>query len=393
MNKEQKMSNGVDKITLKQSKLASGRAKIILWVVIILIIIAGIWYGVSRKLVTTEKEPIKIGVILPLTGKAAQYGEEMKRGIELAIENKKDISIEVLYEDSKFDTKEGVSAYHRLRVENVSIMITAVSTIALAISPLTNENQVLQMAIAASTPEYTSSNDFTFRVTTRTEVEDKELAKWVINKGYKEIALMYANNDWGLGHYNSIKPEIEKLEGKVVGEENYLIEETDFRTQLTKIKAKNPEAIFLLSDGKTAGIVLKQAKELGVEAQFFGIRSLQSEDLLSIAQEAAEGLVYTYPFDPLSDTPKIKEFVEKYQTKYESLPTSYVAEGYDAMGLILKSLKKCGEANTLCMRDDLLITKDHLGILGSLTFDENGDVYYPYFIKTIKDGQFVPLEN
>ena len=248
------------------------------------------------------------------------------------------------------------------------------------------------MAIAASTPKYTSENDFTFRVTARAEVEDQELAKFIIPR-YKNVALLYANNEWGAGHYNSIKPEIEKLKGTILVEEKFLMEDTDFRTQLLKIKNKNPKAVFLLAEAKTAGVILKQAKELGIKTQFFGIQSLQNQDLISIAGEATNSIIYTYSFDPQSDDPRIKAFVEKYKAKYNEPPTSYVAEGYDALDLIVKSVNECKEINTNCMKTRLSEVKDYPGILGGLTFDKNGDVYYPYFIKTVKKGQFVKYEE
>lgn len=367
--------------------------KIIIGAIVILAIV--VWGGVKLFGTKNEKtnEPIKIGAILPLTGKVAKYGEEMKRGVELAIEKNKETPIEVFYEDSKFETKEGVSVYQKLKNANgVQIMITAGSPVALAISPLANSDHVFQMAIAASTPKYTSENDFTFRVTTKAEVEDQELAKFVVPR-YKNIGLLYVNNEWGSGHYSSIKPEIEKLKGNILTEETFLMEDIDFRTQLLKIKSKNPEAVFLLAEAKTAGVILKQAKELGIKTKFFGIQSLQNKDLISIAGEAANGIFYTYSFDPQSEDPIIKSFVEKYKAKYNEEPTSYVAEGYDALDLIVKSVNECKEVNTNCMKTKLSGVKDYPGILGSLTFDKNGDVYYPYFIKTVKKGQFVKYEE
>ena len=367
--------------------------KIIIGIIVLAVVV---WGGVKLFGTKNEKtkETIKIGVILPLSGNVAKYGEEMKRGVESAIEKNKETPIEVFYEDSKFDTKEGVSAYQKLKNTNgIQVMITAGSPVALAISPLANSDHVFQMAIAASTPKYTSENDFTFRVTARAEVEDKELVKFVVPR-YKNIALLYSNNDWGVGHYSSIKPEIEKLKGNIVAEETYLMEDTDFRTKLLKIKSNNPEAVFLLAVAKNAGIILKQAKELGIKAQFFGIQSLQGQDLISIAGEAANGVIYSYSFDPqTTKDPKIKSFVEKYKTKYNEEPTSYVAEGYDALDLIVKAVNECKEVNIDCMKTKLSEVKDYPGMLGSLTFDKNGDVYYPYFIKTVKNGQFVKYEE
>lgn len=363
-----------------------------IWVIIGVVVIGGIvWWQIKSEV--GRKEVLNVGAILPLTGKAARYGEEMRRGIDLALEDSKGVQVRVFYEDSKFDTKEGVSAYYKLRnVNHISAVITAVSPIALAISPLANRDKVLQMAIAASTPKYTSPEDFTFRVTPRAEVEDRELVRFVVPR-YKRIGLLYINNEWGLGHRNSIIPEIRSLGGMVVGEETFSPQEVDFRAQLTKLKEKSPEAIFLLARAKTAGIVLKQARELGIKAQFFGIRSLQSKDLISIAGEAAEGVIYTYPFNPQSSSPRVRTFVERYKAKYNEIPTSYVAEGYDALKLIVKAFKDCGKVDTECMKEDLLRTKNYPGILGNLTFDRNGDVYFPYFIKTVKNGEFVEYKG
>lgn len=369
-------------------------------ILIVVIIAAGLLLYTSQKSKQAEeKEVIKIGVILPLTGKAAQYGKESQQGIELAKEELnlnrelKQFKIEVFYEDSKFDTKEGVSAYQKLRnFNNIPIVITGASQVSLAISPLANQEKILQMAIFSSTPKYTSPRDFTFRVATRSEVEDGELAKFVVPK-YKNIALLYINNEWGMGHLEAILPIIKKLKGNVLIEEKFLLEDTDFRTQLTKIKAKNPEAVFLLAEAKNAGLILKQAKEMGLKVVWFGIRSLQSEELFTIAGDAADGLIYTYPFDPESENPVVKNFVEKYRAKYNEAPTSYSAEGHDALKVIISAVIQCQKVDIECIKEKLLNTKDYQGALGKITFDENGDVYYPYSMKTIKNGQFVPLEN
>ena len=366
--------------------------KTIIWLVVIILVVWGI-YSISTEEQNTEDEVIKIGAILPLTGKIAQYAEEARRGIEMALEEK-ELNIEVIYEDSKSDAKEGISAYQRLKISGLSALITGASPISLAISPLANQDEILQMGVFSSVSEYTSPNDFTFRVTARSEVENKKIAGWAINQGYKKFALLYTNSDWGKSHYDFIKPELERLGGEIIIEENFLVEDNDFRTQLTKIKNKNIEAIFLIARSQNAGIILKRAKELGLQKQFFGVRAVESQELLDIAGEAAEGITYPYSFNPASDNQQVRDFVSKYKKQYNETPTAYVAEGYDATNLLIKSIKNCGEDNSQCMKNDLLNTKDYPGILGYMTFDENGDVSFNYFIKTVKNGEFIPyIEN
>ena len=217
--------------------------KTILWIIILILVICLVWWGANKESIQTGEEPIKIGAILPLTGKIAKYAEEAKRGIEMAIEEESDLNLKIIYEDSKSDTKEGVSAYYRIKTESVSLIITGASPISIAISPLANQDKVLQMAVFSSVSSYSSPNDFTFRVTTRSEVENKKIASWAIEQGYKKVALLYTNSDWGLSHYEFIKSELEKLGGEIIIEENFLKTDNDFRTQLIKIKEEKPEEI------------------------------------------------------------------------------------------------------------------------------------------------------
>ena len=240
------------------------QTKMILRIFLVVVVIVGFWYGVSRKSPSVSvEEPIKIGAILMLSGKTASYGERAHRGFVLALEDIAQsvpaLEIEILYEDSGYDPKKGLSAYQKLRdINDVSVVITMSSSVSLAISSLVNQDKVLQMAIAASTPDYTSEGDFTFRTTARAEVEDKELAKAVASH-YSKIALLYTNDERGIGHRDAITVAIEKLGGEIIIEETMLPEDNDFRTQLIKIKGQNPEAIYLLTDAKSGGMILKQA--------------------------------------------------------------------------------------------------------------------------------------
>lgn len=356
--------------------------KIIISIVLVVIVIAAIWYLAGKG----EKEPIKIGAILPFSGKYSHYGERAKKALELALE---DLDVQVIYEDSKMEPKEAVSAFLKMNnLEDIKIFITLSSSISMALAPLANENKVIQMAITASTPEYTSLGDFTFRTTPRAEAEDKELAK-AITSQYEKVALFYSNEERGLGHKETIKEEIEKLGGKVIAEESYMLEDMDFKTQLFKIKEKEPQALFLLGDAKTLGAILKQIGELGIEVQVFATRSAEDEQVLEIAGEAAQGVIYTVSFDPNSNNPLVEEFTRRYGEKYGETPDYIAAEAYEALILLSRAVEECKE-DTSCIKDYLFGLKDYQGLMGNLTFDENGDVYFPYFLKTIKDGEFVP---
>lgn len=370
--------------------------KIILGILVVVVVIAGIWYGVSKKPATQEKGPVKIGAILPLSGKNAFYGEQAQRAFALAIEDiKKEMPsfrFDIVYEDSKWETQEAVSAFNRLKnLNDIDVVITLSSDVSLAVAPLANQQKVLQMAITASTPQYTSLGDFTFRTTARAEQEDKALAQAIASK-YQKVALLYNNNERGLGHRNALKQELDNLGIGIVVEETLAPQDNDFRTQLIKIKKENPDVVYLLTEAKNTGLALKQAKELQIEKPFFATRSTESEEVISIAGTAADGVIYTYSFNPFSKEPVIQNFTKRFQEQYGRMPDYIAAEAYDALRLVAKAANQCS-ADTNCMKENLLKTKDFPGACGALTFDENGDVFYDYALKTIKNGQFVPYEE
>ena len=335
-----------------------------------------------------QKKEINIGAILPLTGKLSQYAEEAKQGMELALENAK-VPIKIIYEDSQSETKQGVNALQKLLTNKISILITGGSNISLAISPLSNENKILQMAVFSSVTKYTSPNDYTFRVTTRSEIENQTLIDWTVNHSIKSTAIIYSNDEWGLGHYDYIRQQLEISNISITNRESFLNSDADTRTQLLKIKKHNPEAVFLIAQGKNAGLILKQAKELNLTPQFLGVRAIETNELIPIAGDSAEGVIYPYSFDPTSKEGNIKDFVAKYKNKYSKLPTTYSAEGYDAMNLLIKAINTCQGDNADCLKQNISNTKNYQGILGNISFDNNGDVYIKCFLKTVKEGQFV----
>jgi len=365
--------------------------KIIGLIIVLVIIIAG---GIIIHQVyggQPEQQEIIIGAILPLTGKLAPYAQDAQRGIDLALAET-DLPVKVIYEDHKYEPKEGITAYKRLRVEDIKLFITGSSNVSLALSPLVNEEQTIQMAVFSSISKYTSPDDYTFRVTPRAELENKALVNSAITNGLTRVSIIYPNNEWGQGHYNTIKSEFERLGGEILIAENYLKGDADFRSQLIKLKSSQPQAIVLIAAGKDGGVIMKQAKELDINQQFLGVRAIENSDLLEIAKGSAEGIIYPYNFDGNSDNPVIQNFISKYQEKYNEIPSAYVAEGYTAMSLLLKSLDSCNVDDTQCVKNDLLQTRDYQGGIGNLSFDQNGDVLIEFFMKTVKDGQFVRYE-
>ena len=383
----------------------TGEKQTKLWVgiIIVIIIIAGIWYGVGRKPAQTTNESIKtvkIGAILPLSGKLSSYGEHMKEGIELAkdeinsqggIKGKK---LEVIYEDSQGDTKQGITAYHKLvDTEGIKVLLSSLSGVTLGIAPLAEKDKVVVFAIGTAAPSISKAGDFIFRHNLLPQTEAKTLADLIYNKkGYKKIAGMFVNTESGVSYRDEFVKDYKDLGGEMESIEMYEKGTTDFRTQLTKIKDSGVKAVFTCSYIKELGYILKQSRELGLDVQWFGIYAAEGPELLEIAGNAAEGLIYTHFFNPAS--PSMKEYQRKYKERYGKPSEFYAALAYDNVKILSEVIGRCsGAKDSICIKNELYQIKDFPGVTGPITFDENGDTHKEVVIKTVKNGKFVPYEK
>jgi ABC-type branched-subunit amino acid transport system substrate-binding protein len=194
--------------------------KIIIGIIVAIIILAGIWYGVSKKPTTpTTKEPIKIGAILPLSGKNATYGNEIKNAIDLAIEeinNSGGINgrkIEVIYEDDQADPKIGTNAMQKLvNIDKVPVVLGSwVSNVVVASAPIAEKAKVIVMAEAIA-PSITNAGDYIFRIQPSATYYSDKLMEVVINKlGLKKIAIIYINNEFGVALRDTVKTATQRF--------------------------------------------------------------------------------------------------------------------------------------------------------------------------------------
>jgi len=368
-----------------------------IWILIIVIVIIIVAIVIFYK--PKPREVIKIGVVLPLSGSASTYGISAKEGIDLALEElnaTQKRKIELIYEDDQCNPEKAVDAAQKLiNVDSVRIIIGHIcSSAALAVAPIAEKNKVILFSPGASAPDYKNAGDYIFR--NRQDISDEvsKTAEIVKNFNINKIAMIYVNNDYGVSSKDIFTKRFEELGGKVELAESYQQDATDFRTQLTKIKKAEPEAMFLAGLIKESATIIKQSSELGLKVRIFSTIGVEGKELLEIAGPAAEGIIYSAPFfDVKSTDPIVKEFINRYKEKYKKDPTYvFAANGYDALEILNSAVKKC-DTNTDCIKDQLYKIKDYPGASGMTTFDQNGDVSKPIMIKTIKNGQFVPYEE
>lgn len=344
---------------------------------------------------TQGKQIVKIGVLAPLTGVRADGGEFTRNAIKIAeeeiAENKNlKYQLEFFLEDTKYEPPVAVSALRKLiDFDNVKYVIGPYgSSEVMAAAPVAETAKTIMIITGAQSEEISQLGDYIFRIIHNSAQEAPVFAKFVAKKMKSDTLHFLAINSAISDPYlKSFRPSFE-AEGKKIGLiEKFDQKASDYKTELVKIKNENPTDIFLLASPKMAGLILKQANELGIKAQFYNI-GVESPEIFPIAGQLAEGLFYPYSYDNQSGEQRVKAFYESYLKNYDKVPDTIAANTYDAIYLLSGCFEKNGD-NVESVKQCLYETTDFRGASGTFSIDKNGDAVKDIFIKTIKDGQFV----
>ncbi|MBU8880407.1 ABC transporter substrate-binding protein [Bacillus sp. FJAT-29790] len=358
----------------------------------------------SGSSTSTEKgEVIKIGANLELSGPVASYGSSIAKGVDLAVEEinasggidgKK---IEIIKVDNKSDAAEAT---------NAAIKLTSQDKVAAIIGAATSGNTVAQVQIANDTktilltPSGTSPtvtigtdgklNEYAFRTSFIDPFQGTVAANFALNEIGVKTAAIYADNasDYAKGLAASFKETFEAAGGKIVSEEAYVAKDTDFRSILTRIKSKEPEFVFIPGYYEEVGLIVNQAREMGIDVPLMGADGWDSPKLIELAgAEALNNTFITNPYSAEDPDETIQTFVAKFKEKYDgNSPDGFNALGYDSVYLLADAIKR-GGTDPEKMKDALASTKDFVLVTGTVTVD---DVHNPIKSATIleyKDGK------
>ena len=366
-----------------------------LWIVGIIIVLLLIVTAVNRFPKEASGEPVKVGVIAPLTGTRADAGEYMRNALALAQEDTAKNSrypFEFVLEDSKYEAPTAISAYRKLvDFDGVKYIIGPYgSSEVMAVGPVAEEAKVLLLLPGAQSDEISALGDYIFRIIHHSSQEAPVFAKFIANKMKGDTLHFLLLNTAITEPYLKVFTPVFESEGKKIGiTEKYEVTTSDFRSALLKIKNRNPSDIFLIATPKHAALILEQARELGITAQFYNI-GVEGPELLATKGAAAEGLLYPYSYNNHSEEKSISNFSERYSSRFGTEPDTIAANTYDAALLLTRCIDDVGNDVSL-VKDCLYETKDYSGASGIFSIDENGDAIKTIIIKTIKNSQFVAL--
>ena len=366
--------------------------------VVFLVVAAGCGGGGAPA--ADKKAKITLAMVNPLTGDAATYGVSHKNGLELALAeiNKaggvKGQQIELLTHDDAGDPKQAAAGAQKFADMKsvVAVVGSCLSSNTLAMVPITDKAKLPHTVVSSSSHKLSGMSKYFFRMA----VQDDKVGGLMVDLSQgkfkpKKMALLYLNNDYGKGLLLSIEPQAKKHGITLTSAQTYLANDKDYSALLTKVKAEAPDVLLVGSTYTDGGLIVKQAREMGLMMPIVGPTGLYSPIYMEIAGKAVENTYFLGVFVPTNPDPKVQEFVKKYKEKYGMEPDTFAALAYD-QGYVLKDALEKAAAKGAVTRENVreaMAGSSFKGVTGTVTFDAKGDWVRPYLFVTVKDGKFV----
>lgn len=347
---------------------------------------------------------IKIGEYASLTGSEAAFGQSSHKGTALAVEeiNKSGgllgKQIELVTEDNQSKAGESATIAKKFisRDKVVAVLGEVASGRSLEAAPICQAAGIPMVSPSSTNPKVTDVGDYIFRVCFIDEFQGKLLADFARKtlKAQKVAILSDVSAPYSVGLAEYFAKPFKAAGGTVVAEQKFSSKDKDFRAQLTAIKAAAPEAIFVPGYYTEAGLIVQQARQLGITQPLFGGDGWEAPELIQIAGAALENTFYSTHFSLEAGDPKGQAFVKAYQAKYQGeSPDAMAALGYDSAMVLFDAIKRAGSTDSAKVRDALAATKDFPCVTGKTTLDAQRNATKGAVIITVKDGKFKYVET
>ncbi|MGZ9818844.1 ABC transporter substrate-binding protein [Peribacillus simplex] len=385
---------------MKKKKLASAFLSLTLAAGVL----AGCSGSGSSEKSSGDGDTIKIGVNLELSGGVASYGQSIAEGLELATAeiNKEGIDgkkIKLIKVDNKSEASEATSGAIKLTSQDqvAAIVGAATSTNSIAQVQIAQDNKVPVISPSGTSPEITFSkdklNDYIFRTSFIDPFQGTVAANFATKEIKAKSAAIYidSSSDYSKGLAAAFKEQFEKNGGKIVAEEAYIAKDTDFRSTLTRLKSAKPDFIFLPGYYEEAGLIVKQARETGLDVPFMGGDGWDSPKLVEIAgAKALNNTFITNHYSSGDPDEKIQNFVSAFKAKYkDKSPDAFNALGYDTGYFLADAIKRAGSADSEKIKEALEKTADLELVTGTFTLDEKHNPIKSATILEFKEGKQV----
>ena len=358
---------------------------------------------------SAKGEPVKVGILAPLTGSVAQYGINVRNGAVLYLKqynakgglNGK--QIEVVEYDEEGDPAKAVTGYNSLMDQGITALIGDVTTApTLAVVPEAN-NDNIPMITASATAAAVTVNEETgevfqnvFRSCFIDPFQGEKMASFAVEKLSAKTAAIIFNtgSDYSIGLKESFESKAAELGLSIVATEGYSEGAVDFQSQLTNIASKNPDVLFVPYYYETVALIAQQAKSAGLSAPMLGVDGWDAVMSVVTDPSLLEGAYYCSGYSAEDTSPAVQQFLKDYNTEYNVEPNMFAAQGYDAAMILVAALEKA-EAKKLKVGSneykqatiDAMKATDMDCVTGHVTYNEFNDPEKTAVIINITGGE------
>lgn len=343
-------------------------------------------------------EPIPVGQVASLTGNRASYGTSCDKGIRLALEEINAAGgvlgspIKLITEDDQSKSGQPAAAAKKLISGDKVVVLLGefASSASLEMAPVAQAAHVPMISPGSTNPGVTQAGDHVFRVCFIDPFQGTVMAKFALeNLKAKRVAILRdESSDYSQGLSKYFKEYFLAHGGEIVGERSYKGKDVEFRAQLTAIRATKPDAIFIPGYYEEVGLIAKQARRIGIKQPMLGGDGWDSASLFAVAGKDLDGCFISNHFSAEDKSPVVRNFVKTYRAKYNEVPDTIAALGYDSMKVAADAMRRAGTTESKKLREAIATTKGFPGVTGVITLDAERNAAKPAVILEIKDGAF-----
>ncbi len=360
----------------------------LLAIVLVMSLLVGCGDGGANNNNNNDNDGIKIGLNYELTGGVASYGQSSVDGIMMAfdeinaaggIDGKQIIPVKI---DNKSEASEATSVATRLMTQEGVVMSLGPATSGnfMATIPVAQQNKIPVLSSSSTADDGVTTDadgnvyEYAYRLCFNDSFQGVTMANFASNNlgAKKAVIIKDTSSDYGKGLAENFRSAFEGAGGVIVAEEGYVKGDKDFNPVLTSIRGKEYDVIFIPGYYDEAGLIIKQARDLGIDAPVLGADGFDSPVLLELAGETALNDVYfSNHYSSLDEDPLVQDFIAKYKEKYNIEPNAFNALGYDLGRWAADAIKRAGGADSAKITEALASTKAFEGVTGTFDMDEN----------------------
>jgi len=358
----------------------------------------------SQRNGAADHATMKIGFFGDLTGPTFNFGLSAKNGVLMAADEINQAGginghqIDIVIEDDKGSPEQAAQSAANLidRYKVVAIIGAGASGNSLAAAPKAQSAHVPLIAPSSTNPAVTQGGDYIFRACFIDGFQGEVMAKFAVNtlKAKRAAIMLDFNSPYSRGLTDFFELSFAKLGGEIVGKQSYSQGDSDFRGQLSAIKAANPDVIYIPGYYGDVAIIAKQARQLGLTLPLLGADGWDAPELWELGGDALNGTYISNHYSADDPAETIQKFVQAYRQRYGNLtPDAHAALAYDALRFLAEAIQRAGTTEGGKLRDALAETKNFQGVTGIISMDKDRNAVKPAVVLKLQDLKYIYQET